>query len=217
MVKVPVPPFKTARFFGFLLLFIFSVIVLPIASTITQSNLSGAPDYAVAVAVSALTVVLTVLVLGLEAYRPPTCLSWTLVELIWTFLLLGLWAATGGMAAHSLKWTCRGNCFRGNYQGRGSCSNYAFMICREIKVLLSFSWINFLILLILFIWALSVAIKAARRGDTFIWTSPLNSYENNAIYLDATASPAFNSTTVITKGKAVDEERAQTPSPAPSI
>ncbi|KZO99415.1 hypothetical protein CALVIDRAFT_561275 [Calocera viscosa TUFC12733] len=212
---VQMPTLKTIRFVAFAILFFFSLIVLSITSSLTQTNYSGASQYGLGIGTSLFTILATVIVLGLEAYAKPMWTSWTAIELSWLFLMVAFWAAIGGLASNDSNYTCNGLCFR-YFTGGGYCTNTSYTVCQEFQVVAAFSWMNFVIIVGLFAWTLTVAIVASKRGDKFIWKSPAHSYETHAIYLDA-PSPAFNSNPSLAKGKIVDLERARTPSPTPSI
>ncbi|KZT57162.1 hypothetical protein CALCODRAFT_496461 [Calocera cornea HHB12733] len=216
MIKVPVPNFKRVRFVSFVVLFFISVIILPITSSLTtQSQIDNAGSYGVGIATSSFTLLVTFLVLLVEGYCPPTWLSSTVFELTWMFLMIAFWGATGGIAANSIRYTCRGMCFR--YWNRTQCSGFSYSICQQLQVITAFSWIAFIILSILFTWELVAAIRASKRGDGFIWTTAVHSYQSGVIRLD-TSIPVFNaSIESLAKGKAVDEERGEAPSPTAAI
>jgi len=211
------PSLKSVRLVGFLTLFGFSVIMLAISSALTQGTFPGAESYGFGIASSMLTLFLPVIVLALESSGKTVWTSWTAIELTWMFVATVFWITTGAISISSASYVCKGVCFRSWPNGRSSCSALSFTICREFQTLAVFSWFNILILLGLFAWTMTVAVRAAKKGDRFVWTSPAHAY--GTIYIRA-PSPAFNSDASLAKGKTTDVEQTvlpRSPSPIPSI
>jgi len=222
-ITVPLPSspsLQRVRFVGFTALILFSVVMLGITSALTQGTYPGASTFAVGIASSVLTTVIPILVLIRETASTDLATSWTALELIWMFVAAIFWSVMGGISISYASWTCTGVCWRFWPYGRSSCGFQANTICKEFQVVAVFSWLNFLILAILFIWTMAVAMSASKKGDKFIWTSAAHAYAPRGIYLDS-PSLAFNaSDAALDKGKKTEEgqaERPRTPSPSPFL
>ncbi|KZT57160.1 hypothetical protein CALCODRAFT_483376 [Calocera cornea HHB12733] len=207
IMKVPVPTLKAARFHVFAISFLFSIIVLAVSSAVIQGGYAGFSDassYGLGVATAVLQMLLSMFLLGMEAYYPPTWASWTAVELSWQFLMIAFWAATGGLASNDTNAICGfGGCFKYFQPSGHLCNGFTAAICSQLQVISAFSWMIFIMLIGIFIWTLTVAIIASKRGDKYIWRFPAQLYGNHDTSLDP-PKIAMPSDTSLTKAQEGD-------------
>ncbi|KZT59166.1 hypothetical protein CALCODRAFT_406061, partial [Calocera cornea HHB12733] len=128
-------------------------------------GLGGHILYGLAIASSVLTLVTVIPVLVIDHFRSGTFVAWTGFELAWLFILWILWVATAGNAASWASWCGTTYSYFGYDYYVGLAEGY----CHELQALAAFSFLNFFMMLGLFIYILVMAIRAHQGGYTGIW------------------------------------------------
>jgi hypothetical protein len=146
---------------------LFSALVLIMGALVTNfttSLLGGYFTYAAfAIAISALTILTVPVLIVLSISRKGAFPSMVVVELSYLALLWILWLAVGGTIGN-IPWINYCSSLSYYYTGYESA-------CMETQAMAAFAFLNWLLLMFLDIFLLSLAIVQANRGNAGIWTS----------------------------------------------
>ncbi|PVG03532.1 hypothetical protein CPB86DRAFT_804053 [Serendipita vermifera] len=158
--------YETIRLAVFGVLLLFSLIVLGLSGNlVAHTNGYSFPGFSVAVAV--LTIIIVIPMLVIDRIRKGAVVSWVAVELGWCFFLWVFWLAAAALSTSTFLFT-------------GDCGYWADLIyysgwetlCRQYQAVQAFLWLGWLLIKVYIILTLVLAILAATRGHSKVWTSP---------------------------------------------
>jgi len=144
---------------------LFAVLVLIMGALVTNYTVTNFGVYdtyaAFAIAIAALTLFTVPVMIALSIVRKGAFPSMIVVELSCVGLLSILWLSVGGTI--------------GDLLGVGYCVGYYPLagqpFCEETLAMAAFSFLNWIVLMALDIFLLSLAVLQASRGNSAIWTS----------------------------------------------
>lgn len=146
---------------------LFAALVLIMAALVTDFTMNVLRGYfvyaAFAIAIASLTLLTVPVMLALSISRKGAFPSMIVVELSYFGLLWVLWLAVGGTIG-TIPWINYCSSLSYYYSGYESA-------CMETQAMAAFAFLNWLLLMILDIFLLSLAIMQANRGNSAIWTS----------------------------------------------
>jgi len=163
---------------------LFSALVLIMGALVTSFSMSDLGGYfvyaAFALAISGLTLISVPVMIALSIARKGAFPSMIVVELSYVCLLWILWLAVGGTI---------GNISLINYC---SALNYAAYqsACMETQAMVAFAFLNWILLMGLNVFLLSLAIVQANRGNSAIWTSCVTGVDYGAPAVSSGTSEA---------------------------
>jgi len=163
---------STARLVTFSTTILFSVIVMSLSADLI--SLTTPIFYykfsALALATSLLTMFSVGVMLVVDLLRQGSVFSYIVVEIGWLSILWVLWLSSGSYAA----WT-DGQLINA-FPGESSCTfgffsdSRAVQICQEIKAIMAFSFLTWILLMSYTVLLLLLAIRAQEQGNS-AWTS----------------------------------------------
>jgi len=188
---------------------LFSALVLIMGALVTDFTTSVLRGYfvyaAFAIAISVLTLLTVPVLIFLSINRKGAFPSMIVVELSYFGLLWVLWLAVGGTIG-TIPWINYCASISYYYSGYESA-------CMETQAMAAFSFLNWLMLMVLNIFLLTLAIIQANRGNSAIWTSCVTDVNFSA---PGTSSEAPKSTGTYGSPAYPVTPMAQYPQPVPS-
>jgi len=197
---------------------LFSALVLIMGALVTNFSMSDLGGYfvyaAFSIAIASLTLLTVPVMIGLSIARKGAFPSMIVVELSYVALLWILWLAVGGTI---------GNIALINYCSALYYSAYE-SACMETQAMAAFAFLNFVLLMVLNIFLLSLAIVQANRGNS-IWTSCVTDVDFGApaASSDTTeakigyGSPGLPGTPLAQYPQPVPTPQQQYPQPVPTL
>jgi len=168
--------FGLIRVVVLVLVSVFAALVLIMGALVTSFTVSDLGGYfiyaAFAIAIASLTLLTVPVMIALSIARKGAFPSMIVVELSYTALLWILWLAVGGTIGN-IPWI--------NY-----CSSVGYYYlgyesaCMETQAMAAFAFLNWIMLMVLNIFLLSLAITQANRGNSAIWTSCVTDVDYSA-------------------------------------
>jgi len=159
--------FGVMRLVMLIMVSLFSALVLIMAALVTSFTTSVLRGYfvyaAFAIAIAGMTLLTVPVLIFLSVCRKGAFPSMIVVELGYFGLLWVLWLAVGGTVG-TVPWINYCSSIGYYYSGYESA-------CMETQAMAAFSFLNWLMLMILNVFLLTLAIVQANRGNSGIWTS----------------------------------------------
>jgi len=155
---------------------LFSALVLIMGALVTNFTTTLLRGYfvyaAFAIAIASLTMLTVPVMIALSINRKGAFPSMIVVELSYVALLWILWLAVGGTIAN-IPWINYCSSLGYSYSGYES-------TCMETQAMAAFAFLNWIMLMALNIFLLSLAIIQANRGNSAIWTSCVTDVDYSA-------------------------------------
>jgi hypothetical protein len=162
---------STARLVTFSTTILFSVIVMSLSADLISLNPADILNFsALALATSLLSMFTVAIMLVVDVLRQGSFFSYIVVEIVWLSILWVLWLSSGSYAA----WTDgqltslfpgESNCDFGFFANAGATQG-----CHEIKGIMAFSFLTWILLMTYTIVLVVLAIRSQERGNS-AWTT----------------------------------------------